>query len=398
MAQRQTTSRYQRESDETLSQFEIRSFWSPYVPWFIYGCVIGLVLFAAYLWLAPKDNSLELVATESSIQPLNTRNSDDQLGQVTSNAGTQSGNKTTTASSYPANAITPSQNSEQNTIQQQNVAANQTATADATAATATHTTATETATEGHPTFDFYTVLPEGEGGKLNQEHETAQRTPAASAVAAQTAPTATNTTTNTTAIPTVPTTKSATATATASNAQTQQPTATTTQNALAIAAASSRDNPPRVVAPIASTNAANTTPATQRKNQIAATMNKTNNANSARKLMESAAATTAIKANTAKAQPPQSSTLPELSAAEANKKVMLQIASFRSYKDAEELRAELLLQGFTAKIHRIEDQQSQQTLNRVLLGPYTQADGRKLCKNVRDLGFDCLVVTRFVTA
>lgn len=65
----------------------------------------------------------------------------------------------------------------------------------------------------------------------------------------------------------------------------------------------------------------------------------------------------------------QSPTIDTTGAANDSLKYMIQIASFKNKQDADSLRAQLTLQGFTAKISLVKSGQS--SFNRVWVGPFT---------------------------
>lgn len=407
-------SQYKRESAKTLPQFEVRSFWAPYIPWFVYGCVLGLVLFGLYTWLVPKDETVALSHSSSALQPLRANGSDENLGQVTETTAAAGSAQGIAQSSHTQTQIqartqaqaqqAEGQSQAQAQAQSQNSAPTQTQVAQS------QTAESESTTSEHPTFDFYTVLPEGEGSKLSPDHanppapaaqsaQTTTQTESPTNVAAQSsAPAATTTTPNATASNTVakqnaqaPSPESVTARAT----DTAQNSAAASSSAAATAAPIVPNT--KSAAPVSTANAANTAKSANtlsasalvRKNQQASSSN--NAAVSAANIAKTRKQGRDVSA-AAQQQSPTNSATP---LAAAGKKVMLQIASFRSFKDADELRADLLLEGFAPKIRHIEDDEHMQTLHRVLLGPYDQADARKQCQSVRTLGYDCLIVTRF---
>ena len=77
---------------------------------------------------------------------------------------------------------------------------------------------------------------------------------------------------------------------------------------------------------------------------------------------------------------------------ESAKKYLLQAGSFRSYKDAEHLRAKLLLEGLSPRVEKV-NVGSGETWHRVQLGPLSDADSLKKARSVLiDQNIDSLLL------
>lgn len=77
-----------------------------------------------------------------------------------------------------------------------------------------------------------------------------------------------------------------------------------------------------------------------------------------------------------------------------NKTYSAQVASFRLHRDADELRAKLLLNGFAATIQNTTDVH-EDSWYRVTIGHYGERqEAQKICIKIQSLGYDCMVMSR----
>lgn len=273
MAQDYAEQHFEFDTPGASPHREVKPFWRSYLSWFFYGCVIGLVIFTLFFW----------VKSDKSTRQPNTPYLQQAKARLQS----------------PRSASTPA----------------------VKAQSAPHTSVTMASTQ--PTFDFYTLLPEGEDGLQSSVNLQAAADDLMAELAAE------------------------------SMAEVDEVTMSSK------------------VAEVAS------------QSHSAKSVNAAEHTNTA---------------SARKAAPPQppAAVYSQITHPAAAVKYTSQVASFKLYQDADELRATLLLNGFNAKIEMATDRY-QQAWHRVVLGPFNDKSmALRYCQRVQEHGHDCLVLKKTV--